>query len=228
MKSLLLYIIPVSFLLLIFSSCQEGKTELPPSFAGSNLSVETIENNIIALETTDWVNGRYEEILINQIQAATELNDQDKSALTKLLREKYADQIVRCSDSIMTNACAASHAKLDTMMLALTQVESQLLNNYHNSSIEAFKKRKATHDEMLKFYVASKYGNAVNEYSSYDYSYDRERKSTASNYRNQHPTCSEINEKINASTVERKLKARRSDFENKLEKAQREAYYNYY
>lgn len=216
----LLLILSLSSLLLCFS-CEPGKTETPKTNTGKNLSGESIDANIRALSTADWTAGSYNEILNKQINSATEIEDADKKALTKMLQENYADQIIRCATNIMDDSqgCPKSHDKLHQMMDSLNVVVPNLQNDYRAADIKDIQSRYDTHEKMMKFSVSSLYGKKVNANSVYDASYDRERRATAAKYRSLKPKCDAIKKKIDSAYVESILKKRREDFQNKLEDA---------
>lgn len=206
--------------LLAFASCGErGKSKLPDTSEGVKQSNDAIEANIAALASDDWTTGKYTEILDNQITASTEISDEDRVALTKKLNESYTDQILRCTDSIMDHACAASHDKLKAMNTELSALRSKLENDYRKADIDNALKRYSTHQQMMAYSVSGVYGGKVTADSRYNSSYDNERKAKAASYRKMSPTCTTVLSKINAKNVESILNRRRADFRRKLEKA---------
>ena len=206
----------------LLSGCKRGQSELPGTKGNKNLSVEAIETSIIALDTAEWEEGVYEEILNNQILGATEIVTQDRDALSKMLREKYASQLLRCIDDVMTASCAGSHEKLAKMMGDLDRLAPSL-NNYRDAEIRAAKERYRLHNDMLRFDVAGVYSKSVTPYSVYDSSYDSERRSTAKKYRDTQPTCTEIISRISENRVNTRLRSRKENFETKREAARRKA-----
>lgn len=213
------HLIYISTLLLLaaLSACSgREKSPLPETLTGKNQSRDAIEKNIMALDITDWKVGTYCEIFVNQIGRATELEPQDRTALTKLLREKYADQMIRCADSIMRHACAPNHAVLHAMVDSLAQHESLLDAGYRHRDIASIISRRKEHDKMNSFSVQPTYGKAVTVGSVYDLAYDHRILSLASSYRAKKPTCAAINSKISSAHVESVLKRRRADFNRRL------------
>lgn len=217
---MLKYIYAICLSLLLFSSCGErGKSELPNTQTGTNLSVEAIKNNIAALNTADWSAEEYDAIQSQQIDKATELSSQDKEALSKALCEAYADQIVRCADKIMSGSCEASHQALNGMVADIGKVSSKLQDQSRKQKLQGIKQRYEKHDTMLAFAVDKKYDKDVTATSSYDSSYDSKVKSEAAGYRAQNPTCTAIKRNISESEVDAALAKRRADFNAQLEKA---------
>lgn len=218
-------ILSVLALILLGACGERKKSPLPPGTRGVNLSSNAIEANIVALASQDWTPGTFGEILHNQIECGTEITEADRSVLSKMLREAYTDQIIRCADSIMISCCHSSHDQLKNMIDSLAVVAPTLSNDYRKKDIADINSRYATHEKMMKFSVSGVYGKAVNVDSRYDASYDNERRATAASYRKKSPTCETIKKKIDASTVEATLKRRKADFQRKLEKKRAEARY---
>ncbi len=218
-------IIICALALVLSGACGERKkSPLPDGTQGVNLSSNAIEANILALSSREWTPGIYGEILHNQIETGTEISSVDRDALTKMLREAYTDQILRCADSMMLYSCASSHDKLRNMIDSLAAVAPTLSNDYRIKDRTDLNKRYATHEQMMKFHVAGVYGKTVHPDSYYDYSYDNERRSTAASYRKMNPVCETVRKKIDPSYVESTLKKRQADFRRKLEKKRAEAY----
>ena len=210
--------------LFALSSCEPGRSELPDTQPGTNLSVEAIKTNVLVLETDEWRSGLYEEILDNQIVSATELDDKDRKALTKMLNEKYVDQLIRCGEKILnSSSCSSSHDKLNGIEASLNAVAPKLEGNYRKGDIAKLNSRIQKHKEMLGFSVAGSYSGAVTVNSYYDSSYDNDRRSKAASYRALNPPCTAIKSKISSEYVDRQLKNRRADFNAKLEKARSKA-----
>lgn len=223
MRRYLYHIFLLAALIPLASCGERGKSKLPDTDKGVSQSNEAIEANIASLATDDWTAGKYDEIMDNQIAVSTEISDEDRMALAKKLNESYADQLLRCTDSVMDNACASSHAKLTSMKADLDSLSPKLENDYRKADIAAFNSRYAEHQKMLSFTVSSAYGLKVTPESSYNASYDRERKATAASYRAKSPKCEEIKRRISASYVESVLSKRRANFQSILERKRREA-----
>lgn len=198
--------------LLTLASCgRQGRSPLPGSSKGRNFNKEAIQRNIDALETAPWHASTYTEILDNQIGASSQLSDRDKEALTINLNKNYTDQVIRCTDSIMENACASNHALIKDMMASLAQVEPKLQTDYRAADRAALKNRVAIHDNMLSFSVSSSYKKPWDR--PYDIAYDRLKRSQASSYRTRNPKCTAIQAKIKQSAVDATLKKRRANYD---------------
>lgn len=225
MKKRSIILLFIAAAMIALSSCGERKrSALPGTETGVSLSKDAIEKNIGTLDTADWTPDAYGHILHDQIEAATEILPQDRQAMTKSLREKYADQMIRCADSIMLHSCASSHDKLHAMVDSLRLLQKDLANNYRATEIQGISDRRKEHDKMMAYSVSSVYGKSVTSTSVYDGSYDRERRATAASYRAKNPPCATVRQKISSPTVESRLRQRRANFNSKLQAArEREA-----
>lgn len=208
---IIIAVITFAGMLSLVSCHEQGKSALPGSGRGQSFNKEAISRNIEALGSADWDAAVYGEILNNQISASTQLNEQDKEALVINLNKNYIDQVLRCADSIMDNACSGNHAKLKEMMATLADVEPKLLNDYKAAERAALKQRLSLHDVMLSFSVSSSYNKSWQQ--PYDYSYDSKKKSEAASYRAKKPTCTAVMAKIDKSKVESILRQRKAAYD---------------
>lgn len=218
----------IAALAITLASCGErGKSPLPHNTTGEKLSIKAIKANINALNTANWTPGTYEDILNNQINSATEIGQNDRTVLTKNLREAYAGQMLRCAGSILTGECASSHSLLQAICDSLKALKPQLTGDYLAADIDSILSLYTEHNRMLEFSVATTYDKAVSYNSVYDSSYDRERRSTAASYRARNPHCETIKKRIDDANVNTRLSMRHADFRRKLDNARSRHYNNY-
>lgn len=204
-------------LLLIAASCEPGKSEKPDTTSSENGSKNAIDTNIRGLAQNPWEPDLYHEILTRQIDAAIELEEEDKEPLRKKLAEAYADQLLRCLGSLLENDCASNHAQIQAMNDSLLALRPTLkiYGNYREKECDMAASRVARHNQMLSFYVATSLPASAWQ-RPYDYSYDSRVRNQALNYRATNPTCEAVKKKISSQTVEENLRRRHEAYDRQV------------
>ena len=150
-------------------------------------------------KVTDWASAQK---LYAQLKTDIERHVKDervKDDMYSLLDKAYCHSMDTIMYGILTaNTCNNNHILLREIHFTRVKAFASIETNIHNEVEQKFK----THEDMVNFIRKTKdYKQPVNSYtSSYDESYEKTQKATASSYLKQDVICSEIKKGLQSIT----------------------------